>query len=269
MPKKKELSNMMTESKPLPINEVYTCLQGEGKLIGTPSIMIRFVGCRLRCQFANSVCDTWYSSWKPEKGSWTYERIAALISENQHIKHFIITGGGPTLQKTILPQVVEFIRWRVSDSHITLETEGSEWIEWFGTRLSHRIDLLSLSPKLSNSVPVVDSFITEIGRKVTQKDVDRHNKWRSNYDAMKSWIRCGCKDYQVKPVIEDDDSLKEFEHIRVVLNIPANHCWLMPAGDVNEKLEQSRQWLEQICIERGYNYTDRLHIIIHGNKREV
>ena len=41
-------------NKKQPIGEVYTCLQGEGKYIGIPHILLRVTGCRLRCQFSNS-----------------------------------------------------------------------------------------------------------------------------------------------------------------------------------------------------------------------
>ena len=41
-----------------PLGEAYTCLQGEGKYMGIPHILLRVTGCRLRCQFANSFCDT-------------------------------------------------------------------------------------------------------------------------------------------------------------------------------------------------------------------
>ena len=79
-------------SKTLPINELYTCLQGEGKLTGVPHILIRVSGCRLRCQFANSFCDTPYASWKPEKGKFTYQDIedleASVRKLNKNIKNF-------------------------------------------------------------------------------------------------------------------------------------------------------------------------------------
>ena len=65
----------MSNKVMIPINEMYTCLQGEGKLMGVPHILIRVTGCRLRCQFADSFCDTPYSSWKPEKGRFTYDDV--------------------------------------------------------------------------------------------------------------------------------------------------------------------------------------------------
>ena len=72
--------------KVLPINEIYTCLQGEGKLMGVPHILIRVSGCRLRCQFADSFCDTPYSSWKPEKGRFTYDDVHEFYQKHSHIR---------------------------------------------------------------------------------------------------------------------------------------------------------------------------------------
>ena len=72
--------------KILPINEIYTCLQGEGKLMGIPHILIRVSGCRLRCQFANSFCDTPYSSWKPEKGKFTYDDVRNFYEKQDLIQ---------------------------------------------------------------------------------------------------------------------------------------------------------------------------------------
>src|SRR5687768_4443434 len=44
------------------ISEIYSSLQGEGLLTGTPSVFVRASGCNLRCWY----CDTPYTSWEPE-----------------------------------------------------------------------------------------------------------------------------------------------------------------------------------------------------------
>ena len=36
----------MSNKNTIPVNEMYTCLQGEGKLMGIPHILIRVTGCR-------------------------------------------------------------------------------------------------------------------------------------------------------------------------------------------------------------------------------
>ena len=43
----------------------------------------------------------------------------------------------------------------------------------------------------------------------------------------------------------------------------------MPEGVNIKQLNERRQWLLDICVKEGYNFTDRLHIITYGDKRGV
>jgi len=43
----------------------------------------------------------------------------------------------------------------------------------------------------------------------------------------------------------------------------------MPEGLNREQLTRRRQWLSDVCLQEGYNFTDRLHIITYGDKRGV
>jgi 7-carboxy-7-deazaguanine synthase len=246
-------------SKILPINEMYTCLQGEGKLTGIPHILIRVSGCRLRCQFANSFCDTPYSSWKPEKGKFKYEDIFEFYMNNRHIAHTMITGGGPTLHSGMLIALCELAK--EFKHHITIETEGSEYVETKG-------DLISLSPKLSNSTPIPGTMMPYLNREVTESDKKKHEKWRCNYDAMKALIKHH-PDYQLKPVISSEEDLQEVKELQKILDVPNDKVYLMPEGLEPKQLNERRRWLMDLCVREGYNFTDRLHIIAYGDKRGV
>ena len=249
----------MDYTKNQPLGEAYICLQGEGKLIGIPHILIRVSGCRLRCQFTNSFCDTPYASWKPEKGKYTLGDVLKFYQDNKHIKHTMITGGGPTLHAELLKELC--IIGKTHNHTITIETEGSEFVQTVA-------DCISLSPKLSNSSPQPGSYMPYAKRKVTQKDLDQHEKWRCNYKAMRKLITLHA-DYQLKPVISNTQDLDEVKKLQKILDVPNDKVWLMPEGLIEEQLNERRRWLMELCTEQGYNYTDRLHIIAYGDKRGV
>ena len=245
--------------KIIPINEIYTCLQGEGKLTGVPHILIRVTGCRLRCQFSNSFCDTPYSSWGPEKGKFTYQDIFEFYEDNRHIKHTMITGGGPTLHRDMLVELCHLAK--EFDHYITIETEGSESV-------STQADLISLSPKLSNSTPRPGTWMPYLNREVTEQDKEKHEKWRCNYEAMRLLLDLH-PDYQLKPVISNEKDLEEVKELQKELDVPNRKVYLMSEGINKEQVESRRKWLSELCQKEGYNFTDRLHILIYGDKRGI
>ena len=114
----------------------------------------------------------------------------------------MITGGGPTSHPEMLQELCKI--GKHYDNYITIETEGSEYVSTEG-------DLISLSPKLSNSTPRPGTVMPFSGKVVTEKHKERHEKWRCNYDAMKMLIDVH-PDYQLKPVISNKkDIIEEFE----------------------------------------------------------
>ena len=145
--------------------------------------------------------------------------------------------------------------------NVTIETEGSEFVQTMA-------DCISLSPKLSNSTPRPGTWMDYANREVTERDKQQHEKWRSNYTAMRQLIKHH-PDYQLKPVISSKEDLKEVKELQEKLDIPNDMVWLMPEGLVSEQLNERRGWLMKICEEQGYNYTDRLHIIAFGDVRGV
>jgi 7-carboxy-7-deazaguanine synthase len=246
-------------NKTQPIGELYTCLQGEGKYIGIPHILIRVSGCKLRCQFKDSFCDTPYASWKPEKGKFTLDDIVEFYKNNPQVKHTMITGGGPTSYSKLLKELC--VIGKKYNHIITIETEGSEFVQTDA-------DCISLSPKLSNSTPRPGTWMPYTNREVTEKDKQQHEKWRCNYDAMKELIT-NHSDYQLKPVISSQEDLEEVKQLQQILDIPNKMVWLMPEGLTPDQLNKRRVWLMELCEQEGYNFTDRLHIIAYGDKRGV
>ena len=257
-----KLGRIEDYNKVLPIIELYRCVQSEGSRFGRPTIAIRTTGCTHRCWFGEGGwCDSWYTSIHPEKGTFTFQDIIDIYDANPHIKEMMLTGGSPTMHPKLVNELTHFAHER--GIFITIETEGSHFLE-----TDHRIDLISLSPKFSNSVPSV-GVATPNGSIVDQKMVDQHNKFRLKHDTIKQTLAYHT-DYHYKPVWDGTEyNLEEIEEFRVLLNIPKNKTYVMPAGDTRDELIKMYPLVFDMCAEKGYNMTGRDHIIAFDTKRGV
>ena len=168
-------------NKVLPVLEVYRCVQSEGSRFGRPTIAVRTTGCTHRCYFGEGGwCDSWYTSIHPEKGIFTFNDIIKIYDENPQVKEMMLTGGSPTMHPALVNELTHFANER--DILITIETEGSHYIE-----TDYPIGLLSISPKFSNSVPVMGA-VTPGGKVVDEKFIKTHNRKRLNRDAIRKMI---------------------------------------------------------------------------------
>lgn len=248
--------------KVLPVLELYRCVQSEGSRFGRPTIAIRTTGCTHRCYFGEGGwCDSWYTSIHPEKGTFTFNDIIKIYDDNPHVKEMMLTGGSPTMHPALVNELTHFAHER--NIIITIETEGSRFVE-----TDYPIDLISLSPKFSNSVPVVGA-VTPGGVTVDQKFVNIHNNKRMNTEEIRKTLTFH-KDYHYKPVWDGtQENLNEIEDYRILLNIPKNKTYIMPAGDTRETLIEMYPKVFDLCAERGYNMTGRDHIIAFDTKRGV
>ena len=107
-------------------------------LLGVPSVFVRTSGCNLRCWY----CDTPYASWSPEGEDLAVDEILARVNDLA-VQHVVLTGGEPMLFAELIPLAAELRR---GGRHVTIETAGTLY-------LPVECDLMSISPKLSNSTP--------------------------------------------------------------------------------------------------------------------
>ena len=248
--------------KTLPIVEVYRCIQSEGSRIGRPTIAVRTTGCTHRCYFGEGGwCDSWYTSIHPEKGQFSFNDIIKIYDENPHVKEMMLTGGSPTMHPALVNELTHFAYER--GIIITIETEGSAFVE-----TDYPIGVISLSPKFSNSVPVVGA-ITPAGKTVDERFIKTHNRFRLNTDSIKRMLSYHA-DYHYKPVWDGTDkNLEEIEAYRVELDIPKDKTYIMPAGDTRDQLIKMYPLVFNMCAEHGYNMTGRDHIIAFNTERGV
>jgi len=251
-------------NKVLPVIELYTACQAEGTRAGMPTIVIRTTGCTHRCLFAGGGwCDSWYSSIHPEKGHITFNEIIKMYEDNPHIKEMMLTGGSPTMHPALVNSLSTFCH--TNEIVMTIETEGSHEII-----TDHPIGLISLSPKFSNSIPVLGA-ITPQGAIVDERMIKQHNKFRLNYDAMAFNIT-NHTDYHIKPVINPIATPEVWLEILECLDkleVPKHKVYIMPPGDTRERVILNYGPVMDFCRDNGYNFTGRPQIIAFDNARYV
>ncbi len=234
------------EASRLRISETFRSIQGEGKLSGVPSWFIRVSGCNLRCGW----CDTPYASWQPEG---ELHGVASLVEQAvaSGARHVVVTGGEPMLFPAIVPLCAGL---REGGLHITIETAGTVY-------QSVACDLMSLSPKLSTSTPHEDD----------PRDPDGH--WRRRHEQRRlnppvlQRLLDEHPQRQIKFVITGPADIDEIDALLSQLHgWTADDVMLMPEGVVPPSAD-TRAWIAQVCIARGWWYAARLHIELFGNTR--
>ena len=235
------------------IAELFYSLQGEGALIGVPSVFIRTSGCNLRCAW----CDTPYTSWHPEGADLSLDQIVDQVKAHP-ARHVVVTGGEPMIAPEIIPLTE---RLRRLGLHISIETAGTVF---------HPVacDLMSISPKLSNSVPGVGQVPWPAGDPlVAQRWAAQHDRLRINPEVLRQLM--GRYDHQLKFVIEQPEDLEEVKALLSAVSADPQRVILMPEGVDRDVLRARGIWLAEIAKAQGFRYTPRLHVELWGNRRGV
>jgi 7-carboxy-7-deazaguanine synthase len=224
----------------LKIAELFYSIQGEGSLLGVPSVFIRTSGCNLRCAW----CDTPYTSWQPEGVDLDLKQILDEVAAHP-ARHVVVTGGEPMIAPEIIP-LTERLRER--GLHITIETAGTVFAPV-------ACDLMSISPKLANSTPADPRWSRQ------------HERLRIQHLVLSELMARYA--YQLKFVIARPGDMEEVRVLVGTLKADAANVILMPEGVDSEILRERGQWLAEVCKEEGYRFSPRLHVDLWGAKRGV
>ncbi len=227
------------------VAEIFTSIQGEGKLTGVPSVFVRTSGCNLRCAW----CDTPYASWHPEGNDLSVDAVVHQVRVS-NMQHVVLTGGEPMIQ----PQLPELIgQLKSHGHHITVETAGTIWQDV-------EMDLASISPKLANSRPPLES----------ERNWNALHESRRINNAVLQQFASSAKisDRQWKFVVSQPNDIYEIETILAQIgSVAAQDVILMPEGVCEVELKSRAQWLTKICQSKKFRFGTRLHIWLYGNRR--
>ena len=278
------------------VSEIFYSLQGEGRFVGVPSIFLRTYGCNFTCSgfgckpgekstgadevakvvnkyetflslpLVETGCDS-YASWHPAFKHLSpaltteelVEQMLALTPNNMWAQnngndvHLVITGGEPLLGwQRAYAELLSHPR--MADlKNITFETNGTQelhedfrdyLIEWASERADREVTF-SVSAKLSASGESWDDAIKP-------KIVNIYQTYGHTY---------------LKFVVETEDHVAEA--VRAVDAFRAGgfkgSVYLMPQGGLQGSYEQNLRSIADICVERGFNLSPRLHCSIWGN----
>jgi organic radical activating enzyme len=228
----------------LVISEKFYSMQGEGQTIGVPAIFIRLAACNILCKSESWICDS-IEVWK--KGTKTeFENVLSdyEISLLRRGAHLIWTGGEPLLHMKKINEYLDYL-WLNEMFRPTMEIETNGTLPINDT-LFRQLDYINCSPKLHNSG-------VEFEKRVNLDVISQINEHQNSI---------------FKFVISNKSDLDEIhqdyggiiDHKKIVL---------MPAGETQEKLNETRPKVVEAALEHGYRYSDRLHIIIWNQKTGV
>ena len=238
---------------PIRISEIFgPTIQGEGILIGLPTIFVRTGGCDYRCSW----CDTLHAvdsdyrdQWRPMSVDEIWQEVTRLSGGKSLT--ISLSGGNPAIQ----PLGPLIACGHAEGYRFALETQGSLAREWFA-----ELDVLVLSPKPPSSGMATD--------------------WIAFDDCLR--MAGDGPQIALKIVIFDDldyeyarDAAARYPQLPVYLQ-PGNHT--PPPADAEDAIvdidgivERMRWLVEKVSNDRWFEarVLPQLHVIIWGNRRGV
>jgi len=217
---------------------MFESIQGEGNVIGRPSIFVRMYGCNLTCSW----CDTKYS-WVGQERAKEGIDYARMSSKQilQEISEFdaslvTITGGEPLLQP-----VEHLIKSLVNAGYeVLIETNGTIKPS---KELRKLVSIWSVSPKTSNA-----GF-----------SIKYNLEWLQNV-----------RDYYLKfVVVNPREDVKEILSFLQQRNIDHSKVILQPDGTNEDYVNALRDLMDFAKEGLQLRVLPQLHRLVWGHKRAI
>ena len=244
-----------TDTLYLSDDKIFYTVEGEGWLMGRPSVFMRLAMCNLTCIGFKSPdspfgCDS-YTSWSV-KNKLTfkeiYDKYFKELGYEEHLKNgaiLKITGGEPFIQQKQLIKFISYLRDKINYFDIDFETNGTilpddVWVSYFYATFT-------VSPKLtSNGDPKDKRYVPET--------LQWHNTYKS----------------QFKFVVRDENDVKEVNEKYVnKFNIHNRRVWLMPCCGSRKELIERSETVVELCKKHNYSYSPRLQLLVWDKALKV
>lgn len=225
--------------RPLFVNEFYAAFQGEGATIGKRCWFLRLTGCDLSCEWCDSKY-TWHPKVLEKAKKFTPKQMAETLMVPGSPNRIVITGGEPLLQAVILAEFMTEVWMLRAGVKFEIETNGLH-VPVPGMLFSK----INVSPKISNS---------------GLKKSERYNESALNYLAS---INNTIFKFVISTESDIDEILTDFQMI------PKEKIYLMPQGITTSAQKSLSLKVMDLAMKYEFNFSPRLHILIHGNRRRI
>jgi 7-carboxy-7-deazaguanine synthase len=240
-------------TKSILISEIFgPTVQGEGPLIGRPTVFVRTGGCDYRCAW----CDTSYAVLPEHRDEWklmTPAEIGSRVDQLTSNTAALVTlsGGNPALHP--LGPVIEI--GHAKGYTFALETQGSMPAPWFAA-----LDWLIVSPKPPSSHMVTDWHALDACFEAARQRPRCALKIVVFDDADYNYARNVSTRYPKLPIYLQVGNPAPLRHVGKVLPHEVDN------GDL---LDRFRWLVRRANEDRWFAATvlPQLHVLAWGNKR--
>lgn len=239
------VSTQSTAVESLVISEVFgPTFQGEGQSAGRHASFVRLGGCDLHCSWCDSSY-TWDSSRFDLRVELARRPVAAILQDiaDRGATLTVLTGGEPLLHQ-------QQPGWGTLLRGLTARGRELE-IETNGTRAPTpetlaNADRFTVSPKLAHAGD-------PLGKRI------RPGVLSAFRDSGKATF---------KFVVATEDDLLEVDHLVATIGIAPGLLWIMPEGINAEVILARARELADAVLQRGYNFSSRLHVLLWADERK-
>ncbi len=219
-----------------------------------PSVFVRLAGCPLHCKW----CDTKYSWDETKAAQYSIDKIVKTV-DNWPCRFVVITGGEPMINPDLtlkhdLPELVH--RLKNSGKHITIETAGISFVP------DLPCDLMSISPKLSNSTPAEPELAA--AHEDSRLDIAVLRKLIDDYKYQLKFV----VDTEQSRSVDSQNDLPEIQQaIEEIGNVDLEKVMLMPQAATRNEFLAKSPMVADMCKRTGFTFCQRLQVLLWNNKR--
>ena len=223
-------------------------IQGEGSLIGEPTVFVRAGGCDYRCSWCDSlhaVDSAFRAEWKVMTSEEVWAEVKHLSGDTPLVVS--LSGGNPAIQ-----DFADLITLGKADNYrFACETQGSVAREWFSD-----LDTLVLSPKPPSSGETVDWTLFEGCISAAKNGPNVVMKIVIFDDVDYAWAKEAASRFPDLPLyLQPGNSQVDPETPVPLENVTDRLLWLVEKATADK-------WYRPRMLPQ-------LHVLLWGNKRGV